>query len=53
VDNPVLIPLKEVERRTGLSRVSIYKLEKAGRFPRRVILRPKGIGAVAEGLAVA
>jgi hypothetical protein len=33
---PVLIKRKEVERRTGFSHVHIWRLEKIGKFPRRV-----------------
>jgi hypothetical protein len=35
-EHPVLIRRKEVERRTGFSHVHIWRLEKIGKFPRRV-----------------
>jgi predicted DNA-binding transcriptional regulator AlpA len=37
-DHPKIIRVKEVERRTGMGRVVIWKLEKRGVFPRRVKL---------------
>jgi predicted DNA-binding transcriptional regulator AlpA len=37
-DHPAIIREREVLRRTGISRVSRWKMEKAGRFPRRVQL---------------
>lgn len=33
-----LIPVREVERRTGFTRVHIWRLEKQGKFPSRVRL---------------
>jgi predicted DNA-binding transcriptional regulator AlpA len=36
--HPVILREKEVHRRTGISRVMRWKLEKVGRFPRRVYL---------------
>ena len=37
-----IIPVKEVERRVGFSRVHIWRLEKAGKFPSRVRLIDAG-----------
>jgi predicted DNA-binding transcriptional regulator AlpA len=33
-----IIPVKEAERRTGFSRVHLWRLEKQGKFPSRVRL---------------
>jgi predicted DNA-binding transcriptional regulator AlpA len=33
-----IIPVKEVERRVGFSRVHLWRLERAGKFPSRVKL---------------
>ena len=49
-DHPTLIRKPEVLRRTGLSYVSIWKLERDGQFPRRVRLLP---GRVAEAAGAA
>jgi predicted DNA-binding transcriptional regulator AlpA len=37
-EHPRIIPMREVEKRTGFTRIHIWRLEKAGRFPRRVRL---------------
>jgi predicted DNA-binding transcriptional regulator AlpA len=37
-DHPRLIPQREVLRRVGLSRVTIWRLEQKGSFPSRVRL---------------
>ena len=37
-EHPRLITVRETEQRTGLSRVHRWRLEKQGRFPRRVRL---------------
>ena len=37
-DHPTLIKEREVYRRTGLSRVHRWRLEKRGKFPHRVYL---------------
>jgi prophage regulatory protein len=41
---PPIARLPEVKRITGLSRCSIDNYEKAGRFPVRVPIGPRGIG---------
>ena len=41
----ILIP-NVVEGKTGLSRVTIWRLEKAGKFPRRVNLTDSRVGWV-------
>jgi prophage regulatory protein len=40
---PQLLRLPEVKQRTGLSRSTIYAIEAAGRFPRRVPLGPRAV----------
>jgi hypothetical protein len=44
-DKQVLIPLREVMRRTGLGRMTIYRLEKQGKFPQRIPLTADAIAA--------
>ncbi|MGH8627597.1 MAG: helix-turn-helix transcriptional regulator [Gammaproteobacteria bacterium] len=39
-----IIRLREVRDRTGLSESTIYRQEKAGKFPKRVQLGPQSIG---------
>jgi predicted DNA-binding transcriptional regulator AlpA len=39
-DHPTLIRKPEVLRRTGLSYASVWKLERDGKFPRRVRIVP-------------
>jgi predicted DNA-binding transcriptional regulator AlpA len=41
--HPSILREKEVDRRTGIGRVQRWRLEKAGRFPKRVFL--DGLGA--------
>lgn len=38
-----IIPVKEVERRVGFSRVHIWRLERKGKFPSRVRLIDAGV----------
>lgn len=40
VSSPRLLPLRVVKDRTGLSKTTIYRLELAGEFPKRVALTP-------------
>ncbi len=47
--HPVILREAEVKRRTGISRVMRWKLERAGRFPRRVSL--DSFGRSADGVA--
>jgi predicted DNA-binding transcriptional regulator AlpA len=37
-DHPKIISVREAEDRTGFSRVHLWRLEQAGRFPQRVRL---------------
>jgi predicted DNA-binding transcriptional regulator AlpA len=37
-DHPRLLTMREVEGRVGFSRVHLWRMEKAGRFPKRVRL---------------
>jgi predicted DNA-binding transcriptional regulator AlpA len=37
-DHPRIISMREVERRTGFTRIHIWRLEKLGKFPRRLRL---------------
>jgi len=39
----MLIRIREVCRLTGLSRVSIWRLERRGEFPRRVKIGPNSV----------
>ncbi len=39
-----LLPLKEVCNRTGLSKVSIWRLEREGNFPKRRQISPGRVG---------
>jgi prophage regulatory protein len=39
-----LLRLREVMKLTGLSRASIYRLERAGRFPKRVQISDNAVG---------
>ena len=39
-----VLPIKEVTNLTGLSRVTIWRLEQEGRFPSRVSLSPRRVG---------
>jgi prophage regulatory protein len=41
----------EVHRLVGLSRATVWRLERAGRFPRRCRLAPGSIGWVAQEVA--
>ncbi|NLZ17122.1 MAG: AlpA family transcriptional regulator [Desulfobulbaceae bacterium] len=43
-----LLRRPEVERRTGLSRSSVYALAKEGKFPSPVSLGPRTVAWVAE-----
>ena len=39
----MLIRIREVRRRTGFSRSTIWRLERRGEFPRRVKLGPNSV----------
>ena len=39
-----VLDIKEVMKRTRLSRMTIYRLERRGEFPRRVQLSPNRVG---------
>jgi predicted DNA-binding transcriptional regulator AlpA len=43
-----IIPVKEVERRVGFTRVHIWRLEKQGKFPSRVRLIDAGTADAAD-----
>ena len=43
-----LLNSKEVQKRTGLSAVTIWRLERAGNFPKRVNTTPSRVGWVEE-----
>ena len=43
-----LLNSKEVQKRTGLSAVTIWRLEGAGNFPKRVNTTPSRVGWVEE-----
>ena len=43
-----IINKKEVQARTGLSSVTIWRLEKAGKLPKRVNITPSRVGWVDE-----
>ena len=47
-EHPRFITVREVEDRTGFSRVHLWRLERQGRFPRRVRLSEAGRAADAE-----
>ncbi len=42
-----IIPVKEVERRVGFSRVHLWRLERQGKFPSRVRLIDAGVADAA------
>lgn len=37
-DCPVILSIREVTRRVGFSRIHLWRLERAGKFPRRIRL---------------
>jgi len=39
-----VLPIKEVTNLTGLSRVTIWRMEHKGMFPQRVSLSPRRVG---------
>ena len=43
-DHPVIIPMREVQKRVGFSRVHLWRLEKSGKFPKRIRLADHAIG---------
>jgi predicted DNA-binding transcriptional regulator AlpA len=45
---PTIIPVKEVERRIGVSRVCIWRWEQQGTFPSRIRLDDPGVGVPAS-----
>jgi predicted DNA-binding transcriptional regulator AlpA len=40
--NPIIIRKQEAARRTGLTTVSLWRMEQDGTFPARVLLNPNG-----------
>ena len=42
-DHDILLPEAEVERRTGLSKTTRWRLEKDRRFPQRVKISPRRV----------
>ncbi len=45
---PNILRFPEVARRTGISRTTIWRRERANDFPRRVILGPNSTGWIEE-----
>jgi prophage regulatory protein len=43
-----LLSHKEVQQKTGLSGVTIWRLERAGKFPTRVNITPSRVGWIEE-----
>jgi prophage regulatory protein len=43
-----LLSSKEVQKRTGLSSVTIWRQERAGEFPERVNITPSRVGWIEE-----
>jgi prophage regulatory protein len=39
-----VLPIKEVTNLTGLSRVTIWRMEQRGAFPKRIALSPRRVG---------
>ena len=39
-----VLPIKEVTNLTGLSRVTIWRMEHKGMFPKRIALSPRRVG---------
>lgn len=40
----VILRFPEVQKRTGLSRSTVWRLERAGKFPQRVRVGLRGVG---------
>jgi prophage regulatory protein len=51
MQTPRIAKRPEVERLTGLSRSSIYRLAAAGQFPQPVKLSPRAVGWRADEIA--
>jgi prophage regulatory protein len=44
MSTPIILRLPQVKQRTGLSRTTIYRSVKAGKFPPPMLLGPRCIG---------
>lgn len=51
VESPRLLPFPEVRERTGLSRATVWRYERAGQFPARVQLTANRVGWRSDELA--
>ena len=45
-----IMRLSEVKKVTGLSKTTIYRFEKEGRFPSRVSLGERGVGRLTDDM---
>jgi len=43
-DRDVLLPEQEVLRQTAVSKTTIWRLERQGRFPKRIRISPRRVG---------